>query len=238
MTKNRKIQIFSRREEKKKIRRTVYLSIGSMLLLVFLFTLGVPILGKFADLLDVVFKKKTSESQNTSVFLNAPRLDDLPQATNSAKIQIQGYAQDETTVEIFFNDEKAGTATVSSGRFKFEDGRLEDNDNQIKARAAKDGKEGDFSETINIKLDTEVPTLQIENPTDGQSFSGVNRISVSGKTEKDAQVFANGFLANVDSEGKFQVFVTLNEGDNDVEVKAIDAAGNTKSEKRKVHYSK
>lgn len=238
MTKNRKIQILSRREEKRKIRRTVYLAIGSVLLVIFLFTLGVPILGKFADLLDIVFKKKASETQNANVSLNAPKIDDLPQATNSAKIEIQGYAPDETTVEIFVNNEKAGTSSVSVGRFRFEDARLKDSDNQIKARVTKDGKEGDFSETLNVKLDTEEPALQIDSPTEGQSFSGVNRISVSGKTEKDAQVFANGFLANVDAEGKFQVFVTLNEGDNDIDVKAMDAAGNTKSEKRKVHYSK
>lgn len=237
MARRHRIEILSRREEKRRIRKTVYLAFGSIVLIIFLFTFGVPILGRFADVLDTVFKNK-ADTQNTNVTLEIPRLDELPQATSSARINISGYAQDEITVEVFLNGEKEGSTISSGGRFNLENATLKNGDNEIRARETTDGKEGEFSQAAIVKLDKDEPLLEIESPTEGQAFSGVNRIQVSGKTDRDGQVFANGFLANIDSDGKFQVFVGLKEGENEIEVKAIDLAGNTRIEKRKVHFSK
>ncbi len=78
----------------------------------------------------------------------------------------------------------------------------------------------------------------IDTPIEGQNFSGNNRVKVNGQTEKNAQVFASGFLANVDSDGKFDVTIPLAEGENNVEVKAIDDAGNVKIVKLKVNFQR
>ena len=50
------------------------------------------------------------------------------------------------------------------------------------------------------------------------------------------RILANGFLANVGSDGKYEVTIALSEGENTIEVKAIDSAGNTSVAKIKVDF--
>lgn len=220
------------------MRKTIYLGITSLVLLGFLFFYGIPILGKFADFLDVVFGKKAAD--NTAIQAGAlppPQLDQLPQATNSANLKISGFAQN-GQIEIYLNGEKTGAAKVEDGKFSYDDIKLKDGSNDVKVKLSVDNKESDFSDVSRVVLDTLEPTLEVTSPSPDQNFSGVNRIAVTGKTEKDVQVYANGFLANVDTGGSFEVFVPLNEGDNNIEVKAVDAAGNSKTQSVKVRYSK
>ena len=87
-------------------------------------------------------------------------------------------------------------------------------------------------------MDTQSHTLTVENPQQNQSFSSNNRIKVSGKTDQDSQVYANGFLANINSEGQFEILIPVAEGDSQVEIRAIDEAGNVTVEKRNIHFSK
>jgi len=237
-SRSRKVILLSRRDEKRRVKKTIYLALSSIVLLGFLLLYGVPILGKFADFLDVVFGKKAAD--NTALQAGAlppPQLDLLPQATNSANLKVTGFAQN-GEVEIYLNGNKTALVKVASGKFSYDELKLKNGSNDVKAMLLADGKQSDFSDTSMVTLDTEEPTLEIASPSPDQSFSGVNRIPVSGKTEKDVQVYANGFLANVDADGKFEVFVPLKEGDNDIEVKAVDAAGNSTTQKVKVKYSK
>src|SRR3990167_7563638 len=107
--KSRRVILASRREEKKKIKRTIYFSLASIALLALLLVYGAPVLGKFADVLDSLLGKKAQEQEiGNSGTLQPPRLADLPSATNSARIVVSGFSQDEGTVEIFVNDEPSG----------------------------------------------------------------------------------------------------------------------------------
>lgn len=239
MAKARRIEILGRREEKRRIRKTIYLFLVSAILLGILFTFGIPALGRFADFLDVIFGKKAAETSINNGSLQPPTLNKLPEATNSARIAVSGFAQEDDTVDFYLNSEKAGSTKADGGRFELSNLSLKDGSNEIKAKLnAGNGRESDFSQALHVILDTADPSLEVSNPTEGQAFTGVNRISVSGKTDSNAQVYANGFLANVGTDGKFEVFIPLVEGDNTIEIKAVDTAGNTKIEKRKVHYSK
>ena len=161
------------------------------------------------------------------------------QATNSANLTISGFSQDETKVVIYNDLQNVGEAEVESGKFQFENLKLKDGQNEISAKAiSKSGKESDFSGSVKIILDKEPPKLEEDTPSEGQSFSQDNRIKVSGKTDKDAQVYANGFLASVTAEGNFEVLVPVLEGETTIEIKATDDAGNTKVESRKVNFKK
>ena len=238
MVKRSRIQRLARRDEKLVIKRIVYLSVISVILAVFLFTLGIPLLGKFSDIVNSIFGKNQTETsiQNT---LRAPRLDTLPTATNSAKLSVPGFSEEDTKIDIYLNDEKIGTAGVTGGKFVFDDLSLSDGQNKVFAKAvATSGSESEPSESQNVVLDTKEPTLEVESPTDDQSFSANNRIKVFGKTDKDAQVFANGFLASIDSENNFEVFVPLVEGENKLEIKAVGEAGNSKTRSLKVNFGK
>ena len=135
--------------------------------------------------------------------------------------------------------QKVGETKVVNGKFQFENLTLSEGENEISAKSiSQSGKESDFSASIKVILDKTPPKLDVESPSDGQSFSQDNRIKVIGKTDKDVQVYANGFLASVNNEGNFEVFVPVSEGESSIEIKAVDEAGNAKTETRKVNFKK
>src|SRR3989338_9393439 len=185
-----RLERLSRREERKVVKRIVYLSIFSIILAVFLITLGIPILGKFADFLNFVFRKNEITQVDSKSAPRPPMLDLLPQATNSASLAISGFSQDETKVVIYNDSQNVGEAEVVSGKFQFENLKLKDGQNEISVKAiSKSVQESDLSQSVKIILDKEQPKLEVESPYEGQSFSQDNRIKVSGKTDKEAQLY-------------------------------------------------
>lgn len=237
MAKKSRLELLSKKEERVTVRKIAWLSIFSLILAIFLFMWGVPLLGKFADLLDVVFRK-TEQPTITKSTLSPPRLDELPVATNSARLPISGVTQGGVKIEIFVNDEKLTETNIVDNRFIGEI-TLVNGQNLLSVRSldANDNK-SDFSQVARIILDIEEPKLEINTPSDGQSFSGDNRIKVSGKTDSDSQVFVNNFLASVNFVGDFEILVPVSDGENVIEIKAIDSSGNAKSETRKVTFKK
>ena len=239
MRKINRIERIARREEKNTIKRIFILSIVSVVLVFLLLTLGVSLLGKLTDLLGLVFKGKTSAPSSENITLQPPILDSIPQATNSAQLKITGFSSDGKKVEVYKNGEKVGDTTVDGGRFSYEDITLSTGSNEITLKTVSDtGSSSDFSRAVTIVFAKKEPKLQVDTPTDSQNFSGNNRIKVAGQAEKNAQVFANGFLANVDGDGKFDVTIPLMDGENTIEVKALDEAGNVKTAKLKVNFQR
>lgn len=239
MKRTSRLYRLNQKEEKASVKKIVSLFVISLLLLIFIFTLGIPLLGKFADFLDVVFKKNTSSQVTIDVTIpRAPILDSLPSATNSATLSVSGFSASEGKISIYDNSEKVGETNATGGEFKFDDLALKDGDNSISAKAVSSaGKESDFSNIQKVSFLQKEPTLNVDNPTDGQTFSGNNRIRVSGKTDKDVQVYANNFLGNTTQDGSFEVFIPLSPGDNNITIRAVDLAGNTKTVNRKVTFN-
>ncbi len=238
MKKISRVQRLARKEEGDVIKRIVVLSILSVVIIVLIFTLGIPLLGSFADLLGKTLGNKGGSTSSQSQISSPPVLENLPSATNSAALAVSGFASDGDKVEIFLNSTKVGEADVSDGKFKYESVNLQSGGNEISAKAVSaSGKESDSSDLSKVTLDTTPPKLSLDNPSEGQSFSGVSRITVEGTSDPNAEVLANGFLANVGNDGKFDVAIPLSSGDNTIEVKAIDNAGNTTVLKIKVHAS-
>ena len=238
MRRTSRIERLARHEERATVRRVVWLSIFSSALAIFIFTLGIPLLGKFADLLDAFFSNKNNSSVQTTT-PQPPSLDDLPQATNSAAITISGFSSDAEKAFVFIDGNQVGEVKVEDSRFNFENFKLIEGENLISAKVKNSQEQtSDFSKTVQIIYDKEPPKLQIETPSEGETLYGNNRSRVSGTVDGDAQVFANGFLASINFDGKFEVFVPLAEGENTIEVKAVDLAGNVKTETRKVNFRK
>ena len=239
MKRTYRVERLARREEKLIIKRIFTLSILSIIIIAVLLTLGIPTLGKFADLLDRVFKKGIVNSQQQVPSLLPPRFDQLAKDTGEQKINISGFAASGNKVELYLDNIKVDEVEITEGRFEFKDIKLVNGENKVKARTIDDsGKSSDFSAEEIINLDTTEPSLDVITPVDGQIFERNNRVKVEGNTEKDAQVYANGFLANVDASGNFEVTVPLVEGDNTIEVKALDDAGNSKIVGVKVNFRK
>lgn len=238
MRKVNRLQRLARQEEQNIIKRIVILSAVSLFIIFIFFTTGIPFLGRFADLMDTVFKKG-DEDISSNAPVQAPILDSLPPATNESNLTVTGFSNNAVKVEIYVSGEKFGETNVENGRFSLDSVQLEKGDNEIKAKAFDDaGKESDFSRSMIIIYDNKEPLLEITSPTDGQDVTGNNRVNVEGKTENDAQVYANGFLANVLADGNFVVTIPLSEGENEIEVKASDEAGNTEIAKIKINFRK
>ena len=150
-----------------------------------------------------------------------------------------GFAPVGNSIEVYLNEEKVDKVEIIEGKFEVLDIALQDGENRLRVKALDDsGNVSDFSQEAVVILDTEEPFLEVSSPSESQTFERDNRIKVEGKTEKDAQVFANGFLANVDFEGNFEVSIPLYEGDSEIEIKALDEAGNSKIIKVKVSFKK
>jgi len=234
-----RINRLAKKEETATVKRIFVLSVISGLLAIFMFTMGIPLLGKFADFLELILgSRNQSQSQNEKI-VSIPNLEPIPAATNSATIDIKGFSSEGNAVEIYLNNNPAAKAEIEGGNFTFEDIQLQSGENTIAAKTLSDtGQESEFSKTLNVRLDTEAPSLTVDAPQENQQFSGNNRIKVSGKTDPESQVYANGFLASVNSEGNWEVSIPVAEGDSSIEVRAIDEAGNITTQKRNVHFSK
>lgn len=234
-----RVQRLARREEKAVVKRIIWLTVISAVLIIVIFTVGIPALGKFADFLDILFKNNNNSSTTDNNIPPAPILNPLPAETNQDRISIFGFSGNSDKVELYLNDNKLEETTVVEGRFEFKDFQLFAGENRISAKAINNsGAVSDFSPTAIVKLDRVEPKLEITTPVDGQNFHENNKIKVQGRTEKDAQIFANGFLANVDFDGNFDVTIPLGEGENMIKVEARDSAGNSKVVEIKVQFNK
>lgn len=168
----------------------------------------------------------------------APPVIFLPyEATNSSKINIGGYATS-SKVKIYVNDQLKNITDVSiDGKFNIEDIKLELGENKIYGKSS-DEKDHESlpSQTINLLYDNQTPSLKINEPEDGKEIQGDKKVTVSGKTDPDAQIYINDTRLIVNPVGEFSTSYNLNDGENTLIIKAQDKASNSKSETRKVIY--
>lgn len=232
-----RVQRLARREEKDIVKRIFFLSVVSIILIFFLLTVGITALGKLAELTDAIFKPD-EKTVSEKVALTPPILDTDSDVVNNEKIKITGFSSSGSRVEIFSNAAKVGDAVLESGRFEYEL-MLQKGENEVNVKTLDDlGNASELSTSIIITFDSTEPKLEVTSPTDGQSFYSNNRVPVEGMAEVDAEVFVNGFLANISADGSFDTTIPLPEGDSEIEVKAVDSAGNEKLLKIKVNFRK
>src|SRR5699024_1561569 len=80
---------------------------------------------------------------------------------------------------------------------------------------------------VTVTLDTIAPEVGIDSPTDGDKTNR-ETVTVEGFASDDHldYVEVNGAEANVDGDGRFTKRILLDNGENDIEVLAVDKAGN------------
>ena len=167
--------------------------------------------------------------------LAPPVLSILYEATNSAKIDITGYAISKSKVQIFIDDQfKKEIISEDDGSFLVKDIELVLGINNIYGKTVDPDTISLPSKTIRVIYDNEKPPLEISEPDDGKTIEGEKRVTVSGKTEPNSKVFITNTQVIVDSEGKFSTIVNLNEGENLITIRALDQAANITETERKV----
>jgi hypothetical protein len=222
----------------KKSRKTLFLSIVGILIVLFLlFRFGIDILVNFSTFISGSKANQTTTTNQIN-FIPPPILNPLAPATNSAQIIITGKAVKDQTIDLYVNDSNVDQVQVNKdGNFTFNES-LKNGDNQIKTKAVASGKESDFSDTFDVVYKNSPPTLDIASPSDGQSFKkDQNTVSVTGKTDSGVTVTVNGFWAVVDDNNNYSYTLSLQNGDNQIKVVAIDQAGNKAEKDIKVNYS-
>ncbi|MBD8038484.1 S8 family serine peptidase [Solibacillus sp. A46] len=149
--------------------------------------------------------------------------------TNEPETTITGTASPTTTIELKQNGEVV-TSTVVGDDGKFEiKANLVEGANEFSVLSKLDGRVTGESTPVLVTLDTIVPELTIDKPSNGEK---VNRetVTVEGliTDENIDTVTVNGSNATI-SDGKYSKRVILDNGANEITVVATDKAGNSVS---------
>lgn len=229
----------SRLEEKRTKRQLILISIGIILLIVLSITIGIPLLVRVSVLLgNLGGNTQITDSDTTPPF--PPILNPILEATNSAQLKVDGYAEPESTLNLFLNDEQIEEVLVArDGAFSFSDITLKDGANAIYA-VAKDqgGNLSNQSESQTIVYKKTGPKLEIESPHDGQTYGrNQDEIIVKGKTDPDASIRLNDRFVSRKDDGSFEYPLILQEGETTLTIIARDQAGNETKTELKVTYS-
>jgi bacillopeptidase F len=227
--------------ERKKTLKTgflfIFLTIVLGLTIVFA---GIPFLVKMAMFLGNMKSSGVKIETNDTIPPSPPKIALNYEATNSAKLSFEGFAEPSANVSLFLNQEFEKEVVVDNeGKFVFDQVSLQEGDNFIYAIAADEaGNESAKSTTINMLFDKTPPEIEILNPQDGQSFSQIEKqIDITGFLNEEASLWINNRTIIVNSKNEFSYSYTLVEGENTLSFKAIDKAGNSVEKEIKVTYS-
>ncbi len=216
------------RKERNKLMRQTFWYVVTAIIIVGVFLLLV--LPNFARIMDLVLNTDTTTTvaSDQREVIQPPILSAPVPATNSAQLRIEGNTLPDTEVKILFNGEQLGSVTPSAeGIFSYLL-TLQDGDNTISAfSVTRGGVESKVSKEYTVFYDRERPLLEITGPVDKTTFSAKEKtISITGKTDSDAKLRINGRFVYPRADGTFSAPYTLAEGENKIEVTALDEAGN------------
>ncbi len=231
MSKKSRLEEISRRRT---LHKTVLILVGIVSLIMIFFFYGVPILINLSLLAEKLRGNRDTEiSINSSSYIAPPILDPVKDATNSAQINISGFALPNQLIRLFVNGKYINKTTVNDNKtFIFRNVVLEEGDNDIKVKSIISNKESAYSQNTHIIFRNKAPNLEITSPKDNQSISnGDGQVKVEGNTDPSVRVTVNDYWAIVETDGSFLYLLRLQKGDNGIKVVATDDAGN-KTEKQ------
>lgn len=197
-------------------------------------------IGGIGFIQNITSPQKLNAKKGENVAIAPPVLNITYESTSSAQINIPGFATPNFKVKLYMDDDLKQTVDVSSdGSFIFEKVNLNLGTNNIYGKTLDDkDRESLPSKTIKLAYDNEKPPLSVSEPEDGKKIQGGDKkVKVSGKTDPDAKVFVNGTQVVVNKDGDFTTDQLINEGDNTISIKTIDAAFNSTEIQRSVNYA-
>ncbi len=152
------------------------------------------------------------------------RLANLPEGhkVGEEDLLIEGTTEPGATV--WLDDAPQPITADGNGGFSAQV-QLREGVNRIELRAV-DAAGNTASVARNVSLILEPPEIIVDNPPDGL-WINQRLLSVQGRlTEPDANLEINGQPAAVDDDGRFNVDVLLEQGENVVRLEAVDSVGN------------
>ena len=219
-----------RKESKRMMRQSMVMIVLTIGLLGLLLIWGIPAMVRVAGLLGDVKSSSKPIAGNDTIAPFAPQISIEFEATSSANIDISGFAEAGANVVLLNNGNKVTEQVVGDGGdFTFRNVALNKGENQFTTQAVDfSGNESNLSKVYAVVFDNTKPELEIITPEDGEEFFGSEEkaLTVTGTTEKGVTVYVTGRLSFVNNDGKFSQTVSLQEGDNQIDVRAVDRAGN------------
>ena len=227
-------------EERKSKRQAILFTFLTLLLIIGVIFLGIPSLIKMVIFLENLHSSGQAVETKDSVPPAPPRLQVLSEATNSASLDLKGFAESGATVKIYRDHEEIQEVVADKeGEFIIDNLKLELGENELQAKATDNsGNESKLSALLTISYDNSPPVLTLTNPAnEAEFFDEDKEILVAGETDPDANVVVNDFFVLVDTEGNFVKKLELQEGENEILVVATDKAGNATQETLIVRYT-
>ncbi|HEX7017809.1 MAG TPA: hypothetical protein VF209_02795 [Patescibacteria group bacterium] len=226
----------ARKEQKKMTQQTIIFSaIAIFLFLLFIFVI-VPGVIRLAG---SIVGTNLGNSPEDTIPPVAPIISSPVSATNSAQINISGFAEKGSEAVLVLNSEEFSREKVSDeGSFEFEV-PLQDGENTLAFYAVDEaGNESGTTKTYRVVADQEAPELVIESPQDGtEIISRTNQqLQIKGTAGEKAKVYVNDKLLFTKSDGSFSGSFQLQEGENKLLFKATDEAGNTTEKEITVRF--
>ncbi len=230
----------SRNQEKKSKKQLIINLAGTIIILFLVVKFGIPLLVNFSLFLGGAKGGNVTTTNSTSPsFISAPVINPTFTATNSAAMTVSGVSVAKVTAQLYVNDALVDTMpTKDDGSFSFENVTLTPGNNDIKVKAKTGKTESAYSDPISVMYINKNPSLTVDSPSDGQSFSkDQNVATIKGKVDSDVKVTVNDFWAIVDANGNYSYDLHLQNGDNQIKVDAVDTAGNKTEKTLKVNYA-
>lgn len=206
----------------------VWLLVAAFVLVIVTIFWGLPALARLAGGLIMT---DTTPADSYELKPTPPIISDIPEATHSASVAINGFAQPGIDVVLYLNGAEIGRKLTSeSGTFAFQNIPITTGDNTVYAYTSTTrGLMSEKSREYIIVLDDQKPTVTIDSPKDGEVFRGTTARIVTftgGVNEEGSKVYIGERMAILTTEGKFNLPYQLVEGDQEIQIKAVDKAGN------------
>ncbi len=229
------------RKEKKKVVSQSIMMIGVAVVLFFTFIF--VIIPNFFNFITNFLDSSTPFQETDEIAPQIPILSAPISATNSAQIKLTGFGEPESFVVVVFNGSKEEKITVNKdGSFEIPL-ELSEGENKLSAYSIDAAEnESTLTKEYVVLFDMKPPTLEVTEPKDGASFqSRANQsITINGKTDENetgTKIYINEKLVFPKPDGTFSHTYRLNEGENKLEIRAQDKAGNTNKIEVKYTFS-
>jgi hypothetical protein len=226
-----------KKQEKEMRKQTLFfIALSIVLLLFFIFIIIPNLIRLFFNFFDkdTIFDVDNDLPPQAPVLSSSP-----PEATFSAQLKIEGFADPESKVVFVLNGEQVEEKEVDDeGEFDQEIS-LEKGENQLTVYAINEaGTESLQSKSYQIVYDDEAPIISIIEP-EANSVIELKRnrnTEVIGETKPHSRVYLNDRLILVGEDGQFSSNYYLDEGENILKFLAVDKAGNQSELEIKVEF--
>ncbi len=212
---------------------------GLGLFVIFMAVFGLNFLINIGVWFNGLVSNEPEEVQARDEFFGTLFVNNPPAATNSASLIISGNTTEFDTVTFIINDEEVKEAQVlNADSFTEKIGALKPGSNtvQVIATATKQ-KQTKESDVFTIKYINTKPKIEISEPANGAEITK-DEIVIKGSTDKNNSVEIDGAPVVVSATGTFEEEVRLKDGENLIEILAIDEAGNEEKIELKIIYKK